>query len=118
LTCGVFRSGEHATCAYASELTVLGVEQVLRHAGNPLDLARHIHDRLLYTRAVYDVLGKLDAGIVIACDSEFGVGPDTSDLRMGPREELTLGVLLIGQPEVLERSGAKIGYKAPFKSSG
>jgi len=112
-----FRSGAHSSWDYGIELTVTGIDQVLLHASNPLDLARHIHDQMLYRPDVYDSLSKLDAALVIACDGEFDVGPNTFELRVG-QDRLPLGVLMIGQPEILEHSGTRIGYKAPFKLSG
>ena len=112
-----FRSGAHSSWDYATEVTVTGIDQVLLNASNPLDLARHIHDQILYTSEVYDRLSKLDAALVIVCDGEFDVGPNTFELKVG-KHRLPLGVLFISQPEILAHSGTPIGYKAPFKLSG
>lgn len=113
----VLRTGGYSSWNYGTELTVTGVDQVLLQAGDPLELARHIHDQVLYVPSVYEGLAKLDAALVIACDGEFEAGPNTFELLVG-HVRLPLGVLMIGQPEILEQSGAKVGYKAPFKLSG
>ena len=111
-----FRSGAQSSWDYGTELTVMGIDQVLLHASSPFDLARHIHDQILYTPEVYDGLSKLDAALVMVCDGEFDVGPSTFELKVG-QARLPLGVL-ISQPEILAHSGTAIGYKAPFKLSG
>jgi hypothetical protein len=113
----VLRSGVYSSWDYGTELTVTGIDQVLLQAGDPLELARHLHDQVLYVPAVYEGLAKLDAALVIACDGDFAAGPNTFELLVG-HARLPLGVLMIGQPEILEHSGTKIGYKAPFKLSG
>src|SRR5438105_911967 len=64
----VFRLGEHASWQYGTEWTVLGVEQFLLSASDPADMARHIHDHILYDPAVYNALAKLDASLVVVCD--------------------------------------------------
>src|SRR5262245_14326228 len=57
----VLRTGGYSSWDYGTELTVTGIEQVLGQAGDPLELARHIHDQVLYVPAVYEGLAKLDA---------------------------------------------------------
>jgi hypothetical protein len=111
------RSGAYSSWDYGTELTVTGIDQVLLQASDPLDLARYIHDQVLYVSAVYEGLAKLDAALVIACDGEFEAGPNTFELLVG-QTRLPLGVMIIGQPEILEQGGTRIGYKAPFKLSG
>jgi hypothetical protein len=111
-----FRRGAYSSWEYGTRLTVTGVEQVLLGAADPLDLVRHIHDDVLYVPEIYESLAKLDAAIVIACDGQFAVGPNTFELLVG-QTRLPLGIMLIGQPEFVERNTAKI-YKVPFKLSG
>lgn len=112
-----FRLGEHQSWPYGIEVTILGLEQLLLSARDPAELARHIHDQILYDPRVYDSLAKLDASVVLACDGEFEEGPNTFTLRVG-QHRLPLGLLFVGQPLILERSGSRLGYYAPFKLSG
>jgi hypothetical protein len=111
------RSGGYSLWEYGTELTVTGIDQVLLQAGDSLELARHIHDQVLYVPEVYEGLARLDAALVMVCDGQFEEGPSTFELLVG-QTRLPLGVMMIGQPEVLEQSGTRIGYKAPFKLSG
>ncbi|MEI8371273.1 MAG: hypothetical protein WCJ35_00400 [Planctomycetota bacterium] len=112
-----FQSGAIDSWSYGSELTVVGVEQFLRNAADPVEMAKYIHDRILYDQRVYRGLGKLEASLVIVCDGEFDVGQHTFQLRIG-QMRLPLGLLFVAQPQILPGEGNQRGYHVPFKLSG